>query len=72
MMWQPSSNMIPPGYSANQRASCGVDDLAHHGVNLERVAQPALLQEVAQHDDGGVVAIHVAHLHHELLMLLRR
>ena len=35
-------------------------------VALERLAQPPFLQEVAQQHDGGVVAVHVAHLHQEL------
>ena len=58
--------MIPPRILRQLAPLGGVDDLAHHGVDLEDVAQPAA-QELAEQHDGGVVSIHVAHLHEQLL-----
>ena len=43
-----------------------IEHLAHHRVDLEDFAQPTLCDRLPEHDDGRVVAVHVAHLDDEL------
>ena len=45
----------------------GPDDLAHHRVDLEDLAEPPTPEDVAQQHHGGVVSVHVPHLHPEVL-----
>ncbi len=45
MMWHPSSNMMPPGYSTSCRRAAEVENLAHDRVDFEHVPQPTLLQK---------------------------
>ena len=44
------------------------DDFAHHGVDFEHIAQPAVLEELPEQNHGRAVAIHVAHLDEQLLL----
>ena len=56
-----------PGESQS-RPFRGRHHFAHHGVHLEHFAQPALLQKFPQQYHSGVVAVHIPHLHHQLLL----
>ena len=69
MTWQPSSNMIPPrilGQVASRSAGPTTLLMTAWTSNTSP-SQPAL-EELAEQHDGGVVAVHVAHLHEQLLL----
>jgi len=46
----------------------GGDDLTHDGVDFEDFPEPAFVEEFLESEEGGVVAVHVAHLDEEVFL----